>query len=193
MTDVEQLLDALDARPPGNLERDTLVSAGAADQVTTTDSPVGPLWIAWNPRGITAVTPLFVCETLDGFLDEHRRNAYETKKMPNDLASRVDGALDRGETADVPVDLTGVPHFQRAVLEACCLIGPGTVRSYGWIADQLDNRGAVRAVGTALGKNPVPLIIPCHRVVRSDGSIGNYAFGPDMKHDLLVREGAILA
>jgi len=51
----------------------------------------------------------------------------------------------------------------------------------------------VRAVGTALGRNPIPLVVPCHRVVRSDGATGNYAFGPEMKRELLVREGAILA
>ncbi|MEN8240196.1 MAG: hypothetical protein ABFR53_13460, partial [Actinomycetota bacterium] len=64
MTGIEQLLGDLNVAPPGDLERVTLVSAGAADQVTTTDSPFGPLWIAWNPRGITAVTPLFTCDTL---------------------------------------------------------------------------------------------------------------------------------
>ena len=79
------------------------------------------------------------------------------------------------------------------LLEACRRIESGSVRSYGWIADELENPGAVRAVGTALGHNPIPLLIPCHRVVRSDGSIGSYAFGSDMKHDLLLSEGAILA
>lgn len=193
MTDIEQLLKDLDVAPPRELERTTLVTTGAADQATTADSPLGPLWIAWNPRGVTAVTPRFVCDTFDGFLGEHRRGVYKAKGLPKDLAGQIEDALVHGETSEVPVDLTGIAAFQRGVLEVCRTIGPGTVRSYGWIAEKLDNPGAVRAVGTALGQNPIPLIVPCHRVVRSDGSIGNYAFGPDWKHDLLVREGAILA
>ena len=193
MNDIEQLLSDLDAPPPRGLERSTLVTAGAADQVTTADSQFGPLWIAWSPIGITGVSPLFSCPTMDEFMDIHRRNAYATDRLPTDLASQVDEALKHGTTSEFPIDMRGIAQFQGAVLEACRTIETGTVRSYGWIADQLANPGAVRAVGTALGHNPIPLLIPCHRVVRSDGSIGNYAFGSDMKHDLLVSEGAILA
>lgn len=193
MTRIEQLLAELEVSPPNNLERTTLVNAGAADQVTTTDSPFGPLWISWSPIGVTGVSPLFSCPTADDFMDMHRRNAYAADRLPTDLAELTGEALEHGTTSDFPVDLRGIVDFQRAVLEACRRIETGTVRSYGWIADQLSNPGAVRAVGTALGQNPIPLLIPCHRVVRSDGSIGNYAFGPDMKHDLLVSEGAILA
>ena len=193
MTDIERLLAELTVDPPDGLERDTLVSAGAADQVATTDSEFGPLWISWSPVGVTGVSPVFACGTVDEFMDLHRRNAYTADRLPIDLANRVDEALEHGTTPEFPVDLRGIAAFQSAVLDACRTIETGTVRSYGWIADQLSNPGAVRAVGTALGHNPIPLLIPCHRVVRSDGSIGNYAFGPDMKHDLLVSEGAILA
>lgn len=193
MTDIEQLLHDLKASPPPELERTTLVATGAADQVTTTDSPFGPLWISWSPIGVTGLSPLFSCPTVDGFMELHRRNAYSADRLPIDLAHQVDKALEHGTNPRFPVDLRGITVFQGAVLETCLQIETGTVRSYGWIADQLANPGAVRAVGTALGHNPIPLLIPCHRVVRSDGSVGNYAFGPDMKHDLLVREGAILA
>ena len=193
MTDIEQLLSDLDAPPPRDLERTTLITAGAADQVTTTDSVFGPLWISWSPIGVTGLSPLFACPTIDEFMDAHRRNAYAKDRLPNDLANQIDEALEHGTTPDFPVDLRGIATFQGAVLGACRTIETGTVRSYGWIADQMSNPGAVRAVGTALGNNPIPLLIPCHRVVRSDGSIGNYAFGPDMKHDLLVAEGAMLA
>ena len=193
MTDIEQLLATLTVSPPMDLERATLVTAGAADQVTTTDSPYGPLWIAWSPIGVTGVSPLFACETVDDFMDEHRRHVYSTEHLPTELASQIDEALEHGSTPEFPVDLRGIAEFQASVLEACRTIEVGTVRSYGWIADRLHNRGAVRAVGTALGHNPIPLLVPCHRVVRSDGSVGNYAFGAEMKHDLLVREQAILA
>ncbi len=79
--------------------------------------------------------------------------------------------------------------FQRKVLEKCAEIPPGEIRPYGWIAREIGNPGAVRAVGTALGRNPVPVLIPCHRVVRTDGKIGNYAYGSPMKRSLLEREG----
>jgi len=193
MTNIEKLLGDLNVTPPVDLERSTLVNAGAADQVATTDSVFGPLWVSWSPIGVTGVSPLFACPTVDEFMEEHRRNVYAASWLPADLTDQIDAALEFGTTPDFPVDLRGITEFQGSVLEACRRIESGSVRSYGWIADELKNPGAVRAVGTALGHNPIPLLIPCHRVVRSDGSIGSYAFGSDMKHDLLLSEGAILA
>lgn len=193
MTDIEQALRALDTGPNSGLERRTLVTVGAADLVARTDSPVGDVWVAWSTRGITGLTPRFVAEQLEDFLMIHRRTAYATDSLPVDLADAVHKGLDEGDTVGLPIDYAGIGEFQHAVLAACATIPPGIVRPYGWIADEIDNPGSVRAVGTALGRNPIPLLVPCHRVVRSDGSIGNYAFGAEMKHDLLVREGAILA
>lgn len=77
----------------------------------------------------------------------------------------------------VPVDLVGVGGFQRRVLETTARIPFGEVRSYAWVARQIGHPRAVRAVGTALGRNPVPLLVPCHRVLRSDGAVGGYALG----------------
>ena len=95
-----------------------------------------------------------------------------------------------GERAffDVPVDLSAVPPFQRAVLRSAASIPFGTVRSYAWIAAQAGKARAVRAAGTALGHNPVPLLVPCHRVVRSDGALGGYIFGTSLKERLLGLE-----
>ena len=64
------------------------------------------------------------------------------------------------------------------------------MRSYAWVAKEIGHPAAVRAVGTALGRNPVPLVVPCHRVVRTDGSVGNYGFGSPAKRALLTAEGA---
>jgi len=88
----------------------------------------------------------------------------------------------------VPVDLSGVPAFQRRVLEVARSIPFGEVRPYAWVAERIRHPRAVRAVGTALGRNPVPLIVPCHRVLRSDGGVGGYLFGTPVKDRLLALE-----
>jgi O-6-methylguanine DNA methyltransferase len=88
----------------------------------------------------------------------------------------------------VPVDLSGTPAFQRRVLEAARQIPFGEGRTYAWVAGRIGSPRAVRAVGTALGRNPVPLIVPCHRVWRTDGGLGGYLFGMDLKRRLLDLE-----
>ena len=96
----------------------------------------------------------------------------------------------RGQRAffRVPVDLATVPDFQRRVLEAARLIPFGEARPYAWIAERIGHPRAVRAVGTALGRNPVPLIVPCHRVWRRDGGVGGYIFGTPVKDRLIELE-----
>ena len=88
----------------------------------------------------------------------------------------------------VPVDLSGAPAFQRKVLAAAREIPFGEARPYAWVARRIGQPRAVRAVGTALGRNPVPVIVPCHRVLRSDGGLGGYIFGLDVKERLLQIE-----
>jgi|SRR5262245_15015199 len=88
----------------------------------------------------------------------------------------------------VPVDLRAVPDFRRRVLEAARHIPFGEGRPYAWVASRIGHARAVRAVGTALGRNPVPLILPCHRVWRSDGGLGGYIFGTGVKNGLAALE-----
>jgi O-6-methylguanine DNA methyltransferase len=88
----------------------------------------------------------------------------------------------------VPVDLRAVPDFQRRVLQAARHIPFGEGRPYAWVASRIGHARAVRAVGTALGRNPVPLILPCHRVWRSDGGLGGYIFGTAVKNRLAALE-----
>jgi O-6-methylguanine DNA methyltransferase len=88
----------------------------------------------------------------------------------------------------VPVDLSTVPDFQRRVLAAASQIPFGEVRPYAWVAKRIGRPQAARAVGTALARNPVPLIVPCHRVWRSDSGVGGYLFGIDVKNGLLALE-----
>lgn len=93
----------------------------------------------------------------------------------------------------VPVDLSALTPFRRKVLETTRAIPFGEVRSYTWVAQRIGHPRAARAVGTALGQNPVPLIVPCHRVRRSDGSLGGYLFGLGVKDRLLALEREIPA
>jgi len=88
----------------------------------------------------------------------------------------------------VPVDLSGAPDFQKKVLAATRRIPFGEVRPYAWVARRIGHPRAVRAVGTALGRNPVAFIVPCHRVLQTGGGLGGYLFGTDVKSRLLSLE-----
>jgi O-6-methylguanine DNA methyltransferase len=87
------------------------------------------------------------------------------------------------------IDLRRQSEFERAVLLKALEIPRGEVRPYAWVAREIGHPRAVRAVGSALGRNPVPLLIPCHRVVRSDSGIGEYIFGKETKQTILTAEG----
>lgn len=90
-----------------------------------------------------------------------------------------------------PLDLEGYSNFQTSVWETAQSIPYGELRSYGWIADQIEKPNSARAVGQALGQNPLPIIIPCHRVVRADGTLGGFSGGLHWKSKLIRLEGAI--
>lgn len=92
---------------------------------------------------------------------------------------------------NLPIDLQEGTPFQRAVWRAISRIPYGETRSYGWIAKRIKRPKAVRAVGQACGANPVPLFIPCHRVIAADGSLGGFSSGPGWKRRLLALENAI--
>ena len=107
-----------------------------------------------------------------------------------DLAKRLQQYC-RGEKTgfqNIPVDLDSATEFRKKVWEATRSIPCGETRSYQWVAQQIRKPKAARAVGQALGKNPLPIIIPCHRVIAADGSIGGYNGGVEMKRRLLNLE-----
>ncbi len=108
------------------------------------------------------------------------------------LAAEVEAFLGGGAVAfSVPPDLSAGTPFQRRVWAALLKIPRGETRTYGWIARRLGRPAAVRAVGAAVGANPIPLLVPCHRVVGSDGSLCGFAGGLALKRRLLAMEGAI--
>lgn len=94
---------------------------------------------------------------------------------------------------DVPLDWGAMPPFRRAVLEATATVPFGHVDTYAGIAKRIGQPKATRAVGNALGHNPIPVIVPCHRVIRSDASLGGYTGGLDIKERLLHLEGVTLS
>ncbi len=117
--------------------------------------------------------------------------ATRTPERFSDLAERLVGYF-TGRKVDFPyiLDFSGATPFQRQVWEATRLIPYGQTRSYRWVAAQIGKPKAFRAVGQALGRNPLPVIIPCHRVLASDGGPGGYSGGIEMKKRLLEMEGS---
>jgi O-6-methylguanine DNA methyltransferase len=192
MNTTEQIAEELAAMarpaPDGTVEA-VLRRVGLADEFAVVEGPTGPAYVAWNDRGITAFVPVEVAGSPDDFAHRHPRPTAPADAPPERLAAHLDRTLETGRLGRLPIDLSSIGEFQRRVLEKCAEIPPGEIRPYGWIAREIGNPGAVRAVGTALGKNPVPVLIPCHRVVRTDGHIGNYAYGSPMKRALLEHEG----
>ena len=124
------------------------------------------------------------------FAREIGRPLRRMDALPPHLGRAVSRRLAGDRSVPVPVDLRGRSPFEEAVLRKALQIPTGEVRPYGWIAAEIGRPKAARAVGTALGHNPIPLLIPCHRVVRSDGQIGEYSLGgPDVKRRILAAEG----
>lgn len=109
---------------------------------------------------------------------------------PDDYAEEI-AAIVNGEKAAELCDLGSVTTFTRRVLESTCDVARGETRTYQWLARRIGMPDAARAVGNALGSNPLPLVIPCHRIIRGDGTVGGYAFGSRMKAALLESEGAL--
>ncbi len=161
-----------------------------ADAYAPCDTPVGPALVAFNDRGVCAVECGDDAAGFEARLTARRgRPPRRVPALPEGLRRALDRCL-AGEIDAVEVDLDGVSPFQREVLAATSTIPAGEVRSYAWVAERLGRPLAVRAVGSALARNPVPLVIPCHRVVRSDGKVGDYALGGSQaKRRLLAGEG----
>ena len=155
--------------------------------------PIGPLFVASTSRGISYVTLADVVDDdpdrfAEVFRDRFGRPLRPASRPPAGLLS----ALRSGRSAGLRFDLGGLSEFEQAVLGKALEIPRSETRPYAWIASEIGRPGAVRAAGSALGRNPVPILIPCHRVVRSDGEAGNYAFGPDLKQRLLREEAVDL-
>ena len=158
-------------------------------------SPWGWMGVAESPRGIQAIV-----------LPKRSRQAIESS-----LREQSDGPLQQGESAqleearrqlldylagsrntfDVPLDLSRGSSFQRKVWRTLQRVPYGKLRSYQWIAARVGGRNYARAVGNAVGANPLPIVVPCHRIVAHDASLGGFSGGLSMKRKLLSLEGTL--
>lgn len=185
-------LAGLATRAPAGLATNVLVATGLADRYGRVASPLGPLLVAWNGIGVTLVDT----DTDDVTFEARHRAATGRPShpapdgVPPRLAAAIARRLGGDRRARIDLDLRGHTDFEREVWTKALEIPRGEVRPYGWVAAEIGRPKAVRAVGTALGHNPVPLIVPCHRVVRTDGTIGQYSLGgPGNKRTILRSEG----
>jgi methylated-DNA-[protein]-cysteine S-methyltransferase len=158
------------------------------------DSPVGPLLLAATPAGLVRVAfttvedPDAVLAALAGAVSPR---VLEAPGRLDEVARELDEYFaGRRHAFDVPVDLRLAHGFRRAVLDRLVEVPYAGTVSYAELAARAGSPRAVRAVGTACALNPVPLVVPCHRVVRSDGAPGNYRGGPEAKLRLLALEAA---
>jgi methylated-DNA-[protein]-cysteine S-methyltransferase len=190
-TDLDRAVEGLLTRA----ERDGLIDVAYA----AVDSPFGELLVARTDRGVVRVAlPANrgrqrprdeVLEELAAVVSP--RILESPKRLDEERRELEDYFEGRRQEFNVPVDwsLTS-PGFRSRALHAVARIPYGKTKTYAEVAKAAGNSRAFRAAGTACGRNPVPLIVPCHRVVQSGGGIGNYGGGPEMKRALLDLEGA---
>jgi len=201
MTALPDPLEAL--RAPGDDDAATLTAlhrrleAGAATgdlldvAYAEVDSPIGPLLLAGTPRGLVKVA--FASEGRDAAL---QTLAAQLSPRVLHAPARLDEArreLDeyfagRRRTFELPLDFSLTRGFRGLVQRRLADIAYGQTDSYRGVAEHVGNPKAVRAVGTACATNPLPIVLPCHRVLRSDGSLGGYGGGLDAKRTLLALE-----
>jgi methylated-DNA-[protein]-cysteine S-methyltransferase len=160
---------------------------------TTIDSPVGTLLLAATPKGLVRVA--FDVEDHDRVLDTlSQRISPRVLRAPRRLdaaARELDEYFGRQRRAfDLPLDLSLSRGFRQLVQRNLPVIGYGQTRTYGQVAELVGSPRAVRAVGTACATNPLPVVVPCHRVLKADGTPGRYVGGTDAKKALLRLEEA---
>lgn len=188
-------LAGLHVDAPATLEDAVLSAVGLVDRYVTRHTILGDVFVAFNDRGVSAVDIAGDAARFErGFLADHGRRAIPAEVIPERIDRHLDTAMAAGRPGRLSIDLRGLTEFQTAVLRRTATIPRGQVRPYGWIAREIGTPAAVRAVGSALARNPVPMIIPCHRVVRSDGTLGEYSLGGAAnKRALLESEGVDFA
>lgn len=169
--------------------------AGRLARYGTVPSPVGDLLVAVSDEGICEVS--FNRSGSEHFFDELEQRGFTGKHDQAAIDSVAEQLREyfsgRRTFFDMTVDLSGMTPFTQQVLKATASVPFGKLSTYRDIARTIGKPGATRAVGNALGRNPIPIVVPCHRIVRSDWTIGGYTGGLDIKQRLLSLEGSALS
>jgi methylated-DNA-[protein]-cysteine S-methyltransferase len=195
--DLEQRLASAGAqlapRPPDLAT--AAASAGVLDVAyTTTDSPLGPLLLASTEQGLVRVAYLDFADrdaVLQSLADRVSPRMLEAPRRLDGPRRELDDYFaGRLRAFDLPLDRRLMSDFMRRVLSATATIPFGSVSTYGAVAREAGSPRGSRAAGNALGSNPMPIVIPCHRVLHADGGIGGYTGGLDRKRTLLELESA---
>ena len=161
---------------------------------TVVSTEAGWIFICGTARGLRCLTlPLASRRAALAASHDLINDAVEDSSAFGDLPSRLQRYFNGEKVAFLDgIDLSGATAFQKAVWDATRSISYGEVRSYGWLAQQIEKPRAYRAVGQSLARNPLPLIVPCHRVIAGDGSLGGFSGGLELKQYLLDLEAGRL-
>ena len=149
------------------------------------------VWVAFSSQGIRMIDlrSRDANEFREAYRSRFERDLREGK-MPDRFRRAVESSI-RGQGAEsMDVDFSGMSEFEQQVLRTIFAIPRGEVRPYSWVARAVGRPKAARAVGTVMATNPIPFLLPCHRVVPAGGGVGNYGFGPARKRSILIAEGA---
>jgi O-6-methylguanine DNA methyltransferase len=188
---IEDRLSGLGGGLPDGFSEGVALGTGLVDGYDLYPSPLGEVVVTFNVEGVSSVD-LATTGYERRFATRYRRQLLRAEP-PSDWARHIPEAMEAGTPGRLPVDLRSRTPFEVKVLRIAASIPRGEVRPYGWLAREADRPDAARAVGSTMARNPIPLIIPCHRVVRSDGHLGEYSLGgPHNKVDLLSHEGVDL-
>ncbi len=185
---IEYQLSRLVGGLPDGVSEGVALGTGLADGFDLYPSAVGEVVVTFNIDGVSSLD--LASEGYTGrFRERHGRSLFRAEP-PAAWGRHIPEAIEAGTPGRLPVDLSSRTPFQANVLRIAASIPRGEVRPYGWLAREAGKPDAARAVGSTMARNPIPLIIPCHRVVRSDGFIGEYSLGgAHNKVQLLTHEG----
>jgi methylated-DNA-[protein]-cysteine S-methyltransferase len=161
------------------------------------DTAIGRCGIVWGERGISAVQPPMSTEDKTRARIRQRYDGIAEASPPAEVQRAIDGIVELlagkpNDLSDVVLDLDGVPEFNRGVYDIARTIPPGKTMTYGDIAKRLGGVELSRDVGQALGRNPCPIVVPCHRVLAAGGKPGGFSAngGVTTKLKMLAIEGA---
>jgi O-6-methylguanine DNA methyltransferase len=189
LTDFAGLVRELVLSPPRSCA--SSVASLCCDHFDSFEFEGRPVFVAFSSKGVRRID--FRSADIDEFRESYLRDfgrELRAGSLPSEFRAGIEKAL-RGEGSPSSIaDLSIVTPFEREVLETIAKIPSGEVRTYEWVARAVNRPKAIRAVGNVMASNPLPFILPCHRVVPTGGGIGNYGYGPEMKRRLLASEGA---